>query len=128
MFCRLSRFDKRGTGLSDRVGVVATPEERMDDFRAIMDAAGSERAAILGFSEGGPMSILFSATHPHRTTTWARFERAAASPRAVLAILRWNMKFDIRRVLPTVVCADTCVASQVAFDSLTGTCEFRDPG
>jgi pimeloyl-ACP methyl ester carboxylesterase len=66
-FCRLIRFDKRGTGLSDRIGAIPTLEERMDDVRAVMDTVGSERAALLGFSEGGPMSILFAATYPHRT-------------------------------------------------------------
>lgn len=67
-FCRLIRFDKRGTGLSDRVAGTTTLEERMDDVRAVMDAAGSERAALVGVSEGGPMSILFAATYPDRTT------------------------------------------------------------
>ena len=66
-FCRLIRFDKRGTGLSDRVKI-PTLEERMDDVRAVMDAAGSKKAALFGYSEGGPMSILFSATYPERTT------------------------------------------------------------
>ncbi len=66
-FSRLIVFDKRGTGLSDPVSEVPTLEKRMDDVRAIMDAAGSERAALFGFSEGGPMSILFSATYPERT-------------------------------------------------------------
>jgi pimeloyl-ACP methyl ester carboxylesterase len=66
-FCRLIRFDKRGTGLSDRVGAIPTLEERMDDVRAVMETVGSERAALLGYSEGGPMSILFAATYPHRT-------------------------------------------------------------
>lgn len=64
-FARLIRFDKRGTGLSDRV-LVATLEERMDDVRAVMDAAGSNRAAMFGVSEGGPMSLLFAATYPER--------------------------------------------------------------
>ncbi|HSD80514.1 MAG TPA: alpha/beta fold hydrolase, partial [Solirubrobacteraceae bacterium] len=64
---RLILFDKRGTGLSDRVRGVATLEERMDDVRAVMDAAGSERAALLGISEGGPMAALFAATYPERT-------------------------------------------------------------
>lgn len=64
-FCRLIVFDKRGTGLSDRVAI-ATLEERMEDVRAVMDAAGSERAAIMGVSEGGPMAILFAATYPER--------------------------------------------------------------
>jgi pimeloyl-ACP methyl ester carboxylesterase len=65
-FSRLILFDKRGMGLSDRVRI-ATLEERMDDVRAVMDAAGSERAVLLGVSEGGPMSILFAATYPERT-------------------------------------------------------------
>src|SRR5712691_12023756 len=68
-FCRLITFDKRGTGLSDRVAGVADLETRMDDVRAVMDAAGSERAAIVGVSEGGPMAILFAATYPDRC--WA---------------------------------------------------------
>ena len=64
---RLILFDKRGTGLSDRVWGIASLEERMDDVRAVMDAAGVERAAVVGVSEGGPMCALFAATHPDRT-------------------------------------------------------------
>ncbi len=69
-FSRLILFDKRGTGLSDRVPDAELPtlEQRMDDVRAVMDAVGSERAALLGYSEGGPMSALFAATYPGRTT------------------------------------------------------------
>jgi class 3 adenylate cyclase len=66
-FSRLILFDKRGTGLSDRVGSIPTLEERMDDVRAVMDAVGSQRAALFGISEGGAMSMLFAATHPDRT-------------------------------------------------------------
>ncbi|WP_344733216.1 alpha/beta fold hydrolase, partial [Aminobacter niigataensis] len=68
-FSRLILFDKRGTGLSDRVDAHALPslETRMDDVRAVMDAVGSSRAAILGASEGAPMAILFAATYPKRT-------------------------------------------------------------
>jgi class 3 adenylate cyclase len=68
-FSRLILFDKRGTGLSDPVPIADLPtlEERMDDLRAVMDAAGSERAALLGHSEGGVMSVLFAATYPERT-------------------------------------------------------------
>ncbi|CAB1064711.1 Adenylate cyclase (EC [Olavius sp. associated proteobacterium Delta 1] len=66
-FSRLIRFDKRGTGMSDRVSI-ATLEERMDDVRSVMDAADSEKAAIFGVSEGGPMSLLFAATYPERTS------------------------------------------------------------
>ena len=66
-FARVIIFDKRGTGMSDPVEDVPTLEQRMDDVRAVMDAAGSQRAALLGFSEGGPMCILFAATYPERT-------------------------------------------------------------
>jgi pimeloyl-ACP methyl ester carboxylesterase len=67
-FSRLILFDKRGTGLSDRVADMPTLETRMDDVRAVMDAVGSESAALLGYSEGGPMCALFAATYPARTT------------------------------------------------------------
>ena len=65
-FSRLILFDKRGMGLSDRVRI-GTLEERMDDVRAILDAVGSDTTALMGVSEGGPMSILFAATYPERT-------------------------------------------------------------
>ncbi len=66
-FARVLRFDKRGMGLSDRVQV-GTLEERMDDLRAVLDAAGSQRAVLVGNSEGGPLSLLFAAACPDRTT------------------------------------------------------------
>jgi pimeloyl-ACP methyl ester carboxylesterase len=66
-FSRLIRFDKRGTGMSDRVGGAPTLEARMDDVRAVMDAVGSERAAFYGLSEGAAMALLFAATYPDRT-------------------------------------------------------------
>ena len=65
-FARVVIFDKRGTGLSDRVGELPSFDERMDDLRAVMDAVGIERAALLGVSEGGPLAALFAATHPDR--------------------------------------------------------------
>ncbi len=68
-FSRLIVFDKRGQGLSDRLGRPPTLEESMDDLGAVMDAAGSERAAIFGISEGGPMSMLYAATHPDRVSS-----------------------------------------------------------
>ncbi len=67
-FSRLIRFDKRGTGMSDRLTESMTFEQRMDDIRAVMDAVGSERAALMGISEGASMSILFAATYPQRAT------------------------------------------------------------
>jgi pimeloyl-ACP methyl ester carboxylesterase len=65
-FSRLILFDKRGTGMSDRVSGAPTLEARMDDLRAVMDAVGSRRAAIFGVAEGAPMSLLFAATYPER--------------------------------------------------------------
>jgi len=65
---RLILFDKRDTGLSDRAPGAATLEERIDDVRAVMRAAGSERAVLFGYSEGAPMSILFAATYPERVS------------------------------------------------------------
>lgn len=69
-FSRLILFDKRGTGLSDRVPVSELPtlEQRMEDVHAVMDAVSSKRAALVGISEGGPMCSLFAATYPERTT------------------------------------------------------------
>ncbi|MGH9945236.1 MAG: alpha/beta fold hydrolase, partial [Pyrinomonadaceae bacterium] len=69
-FSRLILFDKRGTGLSDRVPLNELPtlEQRMDDVRAVLDAVGSDRAALCGVSEGGPMSALFAATYPEKTS------------------------------------------------------------
>jgi pimeloyl-ACP methyl ester carboxylesterase len=67
-FCRLILLDRRGTGLSDPVAALPTLEQRMDDVRAVMDAAGSKKAALFGISEGGPMCILFAATYPERAT------------------------------------------------------------
>src|ERR1700709_733153 len=65
-FARVIVFDKRGTGLSDRAGSVPTLDERMDDARAVMDAAGSASAVLLGISEGGSLAALFAASHPDR--------------------------------------------------------------
>lgn len=76
-FSRLILFDKRGTGLSDRVAGIADLETRMDDVRAVMDAAASPRAAIMGISEGGPMTLLFAATYPERTAAAILFGTGA---------------------------------------------------
>jgi len=82
-FCRVILFDKRGTGLSDRDVGDSTLEERMDDLRAVLDAVGSQRAAVFGFSEGGPLSMLFAATYPervHALVLYATFARATETP------------------------------------------------
>lgn len=85
-FARLILFDKRGTGFSDRAAGIPDFETRMDDIRVVMDAVGSKRAAVMGFSEGGPMTTLFAATYPERTAaavlygTLATFHRADDYP------------------------------------------------
>ena len=78
-FSRLILFDKRGTGLSDRATGIPDLETRMDDIRAVMDAAGSKRAAIMGFSEGGPMTLLFAATYPERTAAATLYGTGASN-------------------------------------------------
>lgn len=70
---RVILFDKRGTGLSDRVVELSTLEERMDDIRAVMDAVGSEKAILFGHSEGGSVSALFAATYPNRVISLITF-------------------------------------------------------
>jgi len=91
-FSRLIRFDKRGTGVSDRVGDVATLDQRMDDIRAVMEAAGSERAVLFGSVEGGPMAILFAATYPDRTAglvLWGSYAKAVWAPD-----YPWGLRFE----------------------------------
>jgi class 3 adenylate cyclase len=88
-FCRLIRLDKRGTGMSDRVSGAPTLETRMDDVRAVLDAVGSERAALLGSADGGAMSILFAATYPERT--WALILSTAYARRLWAPDYPWGL-------------------------------------
>jgi len=83
-FSRLILFDKRGTGLSDRAAGLPTIEQRMDDVRAVMDAAGSSRAAIFAMSEGGGMAMTFAALHPERVSALVLFGALLAGGVAVL--------------------------------------------
>jgi class 3 adenylate cyclase/predicted alpha/beta hydrolase len=158
---RVIVFDKRGSGLSDPVSSAATIEERIDDIRAVMDAAGSERADVFGWSEGATIAALFGASFPDRALTlvlygsyargtpakgypwavkreeweqmlredeeelwgqglslmiaapslfddealvrwWRRFERQSMSPTMFRAVVRLNMEFDVRDVLPSI--------------------------
>jgi pimeloyl-ACP methyl ester carboxylesterase len=96
-FSRLILFDKRGTGLSDRVAPTALPdlEQRMDDVRAVLDAVGSQRATLFGPSEGGPMSALFAATYPERTTGLILYGTFASTIRDTT--YPWAMDPDERR-------------------------------
>ena len=116
-FARLIRFDKRGTGLSDRPGGLPDLETRMDDVRAVMDAVGSERAALFGYSEGGPLSILFTATRPERVSKlvlYGAYAKRLRSPdypwapteddrRAYGAAVEgaWAFQADMRRMCPS---------------------------
>src|SRR5215468_5721176 len=106
-FSRLILFDKRGTGLSDRIAGIANLEERMDDVRAVMDATGSERAALFGVSEGGPMSLLFAATYPHRAQavvlygSYARPSRLLSDEEIKLIDRLWGTgEYLLARYLP----------------------------
>src|SRR5205085_9766644 len=85
-FSRLIMFDRRGSGMSDPLPRAPTLEEQMDDVVAVMDAAGSERAAVFALLEGGAMAALFAATHPERTTALILY---AAQPR-----MSWAPDYD----------------------------------
>src|SRR5919108_1960376 len=118
-FSRLILFDKRGTGLSDPVPLDRLPplEERMDDVRAVLDAVGSEQTAVFGFSEGGLMSILFTATYPDRVTALALYGTFAkriwspdypwapkpdARAREIEQLERdWAMRMDLDQLAPS---------------------------
>jgi pimeloyl-ACP methyl ester carboxylesterase len=79
-YARVVTFDKRGTGMSDRVAELPGLDQRMDDLRAVMDAAGMEQASLLGISEGAPLAVLFAATYPDRCralTLYGSFSRFA---------------------------------------------------
>ena len=117
-FCRLILFDKRGTGLSDRDTGIPDLQTRMDDIRAVMDAAGSKRAAIVGVSEGGPMTILFAATYPERTAaavlygTMASYVKADDYPWG-LSQAEWDE--EIRTTAPIVGTPEWTSERQQAF-------------
>ncbi|HKC19725.1 MAG TPA: adenylate/guanylate cyclase domain-containing protein [Candidatus Dormibacteraeota bacterium] len=120
-FSRLITFDKRGVGLSDRVPLSELPtlEQRMDDLRAVMDAAGSERAALLGMSEGGAMCLLFAAAHPERVRAvltfgtyakrvWSSDYPWAPSPETREAeyaetLATWGTAHDVATIFPSMV-------------------------
>jgi class 3 adenylate cyclase len=129
-FSRLICFDKRGTGLSDRISGAATLEERMDDVRAVMDAVGSERAAIFGASEGGAMSMLFAATYPERTRalvlygTFARHDSWVGTvdqlEAAIAEIERsWGTGESLRRYAPSLATDENSLRAWGRFERLS---------
>ena len=93
-FTRVIMFDKRGTGLSDPVPEVPSLELRMDDVRAVMDAAGSESAALLGVSEGGALATLFAATYPTRCQRLVLYGAFARFPNVTVALRAFNQYAD----------------------------------
>jgi pimeloyl-ACP methyl ester carboxylesterase len=110
---RVIMFDKRGTGLSDHVGRQPGMDERMDDARAVMDAAGIERAAILGISEGGSLASLFAATHPDRCQAlvlygaFARFASWFPTPEKLQRFFdyvdtKWGTGASLRNFAPSM--------------------------
>jgi class 3 adenylate cyclase len=128
-FARLIMFDKRGTGLSDRTVGVPTLEERMDDVRAVMDAVGSQQAALFGISEGGAMSILFAATYPERTRalvlygTYGHFSSWVVPPDMIDAAMdrmekNWGTGESLRLFAPSVASDETFKLSWARFERL----------
>jgi pimeloyl-ACP methyl ester carboxylesterase len=102
-FSRLILFDKRGTGMSDRFSGMPTLETRMDDLRAVMDAVGCQRAALFGVSEGAPMSLLFAATYPGRTSALVLrggYPRAMWAPDYPWGQSAQQHRHDVDRQLP----------------------------
>ena len=128
-FARLIMFDKRGTGLSDRAVGVPTLEERMDDVRAVMDAVGSQQAALFGISEGGAMSVLFAATYPERTRalvlygTYGHFRSWVLPPDKIEAALdrmekNWGTGESLHLFAPSVASDETFKLSWARFERL----------
>ncbi len=145
-FARLITFDKRGTGLSDRVpdDRLPTHEERMDDLRAVMDAVGSNRAAFFGFSEGGNLCALFAATYPERTAalvmfgTFAKRIRSSDYPWAPTPEERqreyehvereWGNLMDLSRYIPSKIGDEAWKTLLESHDRLCEKCVERFRG
>jgi class 3 adenylate cyclase len=126
-FARVVTFDKRGQGLSDRAHGIAPLEQRMDDVRAIMDDIGSQRAMLLGFSEGCPMSILFAATYPERVSHiilfggFARFADYAddIEDRTRRTVGTWGTGARINALMPSLAANPDSVALFAKFERLS---------
>jgi class 3 adenylate cyclase len=127
MFARVISFDKRGQGLSDRLSGTASLEERMDDVRAVMDAVGSKRAAVMGISEGCVMSALFAATYPERVSQLLLYGGYAAATvladnweeRATLRMKLWGTGAFFKAVWPSQATNPDAVALGAKFERLS---------
>jgi len=125
-FARVVTFDKRGQGLSDRIAGAAPLEQRMDDVRAVMDEIGSQRAALLGFSEGSAMSLLFAASYPERVSHlilfggFARFgDLAISEERVEQRVKAWGTGGMIKGVSPSQAANPDAVAQFAKFERLS---------
>jgi class 3 adenylate cyclase len=128
-FARVVTFDKRGQGLSDRISGAPSLEQRVDDLRAVMDAIGSQRAVLFGFSEGCPMSVMFAATHSTRVSHLVlfggfargadRFSDDAWSTHSEEIIRNWGTGTTIKTLVPSQVGSPEAVAQFAKFERLS---------
>lgn len=128
-FARVITFDKRGQGLSDRISGAPSLEQRMDDVRAVMDAVGSQRAVILGFSEGCAMGALFAATYPERVSQLIFFAGFAAATmlssdmeeRIAQRVKLWGTGENIKMVWPSQAHSQDAKTQLAKFQRLSAT-------
>jgi pimeloyl-ACP methyl ester carboxylesterase len=126
-FARVVTFDKRGQGLSDRISGAPSLEQRMDDVRAVMDEIGSQRAVIVGFSEGAAMSVLFAATYPERVVQLILFGGFAAAPfllndveaRIARIVKAWGTGEMMKTVIPSQAASQHAVSQFAKLERLS---------
>jgi pimeloyl-ACP methyl ester carboxylesterase len=121
-FARVIRYDKRGTGLSDPVPAVPSLEQRVDDLRAVLDAAGSARAVVLGYSEGGPTAIGFAVREPGRTLGLILYGTASMPPPPDIAqrfrdaVGRWGQGATLEMLAPSLLPSATQLETAAALE------------
>jgi len=126
-FARVITFDKRGQGLSDRISGAPSLEERVDDFRAVMDAVGSKRAVVIGFSEGGSMSAVFAATYPEKVSKlliFGGFANAAnltddIQERIARRVEFWGTGESFRTLCPSLAANPAAIEMAAKFERLS---------
>jgi pimeloyl-ACP methyl ester carboxylesterase len=126
-FARVVTFDKRGQGLSDRISGAPSLEQRMDDVRAVMDEIGSQRAVIVGFSEGAAMSVLFAATYPERVVQLVLFGGFASAPflsndleeRIARVVKAWGTGEMMKTVIPSQATSQDAVSQFAKLERLS---------
>ena len=124
-FARVVTFDKRGQGLSDRISGAPSLEQRMDDVRAVMDDVGSQQAALLGFSEGSPMSALFAATYPERVShllLFGGFAKGFNTKEVILERVKvWGTGAMIKSFMPSQAASPSAVTQLAKYQRLSAT-------